>query len=102
MTGLTTVGAFFVWTKHCHFTPAHEFTPATEPLFQGQWFKKFNPNANPSAHDECVRRIPLYKVRPELLEDAQRGGSKLVESFSQGIWGGFGTFACSLISAGET
>ncbi|KAJ9625471.1 hypothetical protein H2204_010333 [Knufia peltigerae] len=90
ITGLASVGAFFVWTKHCHFTPADQFTPATEPLFQSSWYKKFNPLQNPTTHDECVRRLPLFKLRPELVEDAQKGGSKLVEAFSQGIWGGPG------------
>jgi hypothetical protein len=98
VTGVASVGAFFVWTKHCRMTPLNEFTPATEPLFQSRWLQKFNPGANPTTHDECVRRIPLFKLRPELVEDAQKGGSKLVEAFSQGIWGGFGTFACSSIS----
>lgn len=92
ITGLASVGAFFVWTKHCHFTPADQFTPATEPLFQSSWYKKFNPLQNPTTHDECVRRLPLFKLRPELVEDAQKGGSKLVEAFSQGIWGGPGMF----------
>lgn len=90
VTGLASVGAFFVWTKHCHMTAADQFTPATEPLFRSQWYKKFNPLQNPTTHDECIRRIPLFKLRPELVEDAQKGGSKLVEAFSQGIWGGPG------------
>jgi hypothetical protein len=90
--GLASVGAFFVWTKHCHMTPLNQFTPTTEPLFQSSWYKKYNPLQNPTTHDECVRRLPLFKIRPELVEDAQKGGSKLVEAFSQGIWGGPGTF----------
>jgi len=88
--GLGSVGAFFVWTKHCHMTPLNQFTPTTEPLFQSSWYKKYNPLQNPTTHDECVRRLPLFKIRPELVEDAQKGGSKLVEAFSQGIWGGPG------------
>lgn len=98
VTGLATVGAFFVWTKHCHMTPLNQFTPTTEPLFQSSWYKKFNPLQNPTTHDECVRRLPLFKIRPELVEDAQKGGSKLVEAFSQGIWGGPGTFVLLLLS----
>ncbi|EXJ93510.1 hypothetical protein A1O1_01902 [Capronia coronata CBS 617.96] len=90
VTSLASVGAFFVWTKHCQFTPDSQFTPATEPLFQSTWYKKFNPNRNPTTHDECVRRLPLHKIRPELLEDARNGGTKLVEAFSQGVWGGLG------------
>ncbi|KAI1615787.1 hypothetical protein EDD37DRAFT_597121 [Exophiala viscosa] len=90
VTGVASVGAFYVWTKHCQMTPLDRFTPATEPLFRSEWYKKFNPLQNPTTHDECIRRIPLFKLRPELVEDAQKGGSKLVEAFSQGIWGGPG------------
>ncbi|KIX09116.1 uncharacterized protein Z518_00194 [Rhinocladiella mackenziei CBS 650.93] len=90
VTSLGSVGAFFVWTKHCHFSEANDFSPTTEPLFQSKWFKKYNPHANGTMHDECVRRLPLFKIRPELIEDAQKGGSKLVEAFSQGVWGTFG------------
>ncbi|KAL2403915.1 hypothetical protein ABEF95_004261 [Exophiala dermatitidis] len=90
VTTLASIGGFFVWTKHCQFTPDDQFNPATEPLFRSQWFQKFNPGSNPTTHDECVRRLPLHKIRPELLEDARNGGSKLVEAFSQGVWGGFG------------
>lgn len=90
VTTLASIGGFFVWTKHCQFSPDDQFNPATEPLFRSQWFQKFNPGSNPTTHDECVRRLPLHKIRPELLEDARNGGSKLVEAFSQGVWGGFG------------
>ncbi|EXJ91747.1 hypothetical protein A1O3_00297 [Capronia epimyces CBS 606.96] len=90
VTSLASLGGFFVWTKHARFTPDNQFGPTAEPLFQSKWFLKFNPNANPSTHDECVRRIPLHKLRPELVEDARHGGSKLVEAFNQGVWGGFG------------
>ncbi len=90
VTGLASVGAFFVYTKHCHVTPADQFTPATEPLFQSKWYQKYNAIKNPTTHDEVVRRLPLFKIRPELVEDSQKGGSKLVEAFSQGVWGGPG------------
>ena len=85
---LSSIGAFFVWTKHCKIEYLH---PTSEPLFTNQWYKKLNVNANPTLHDECVRRLPLFKLKPELVEDAKNGGSKLVEGLSQGVWGGFGT-----------
>ncbi|KAG9770168.1 hypothetical protein KCU88_g6675, partial [Aureobasidium melanogenum] len=97
VTTLASIGGFFVWTKHCQFTPDDQFNPATEPLFRSQWFQKFNPGSNPTTHDECVRRLPLHKIRPELLEDARHGGSKLVEAFSQGVWGGFASHPASLV-----
>lgn len=84
-------GTFYVWTKHCHM---EDMNLATDPVYQSKWHKKFNPNSNPVMNDVCVRRLPLFKVKPELVEDAQKGGSKLVEAFSQGVWGSFGTL-CS-------
>jgi hypothetical protein len=35
---LTTVGAFFVWTKHCKF---EELDPVTDPTFQTTFYRKF-------------------------------------------------------------
>lgn len=40
--------------------------------------------------DVCVRRLPLYQIRPDLLEDDKKGGGKLVEAFCSGIYGGRG------------
>jgi len=85
---VSSIGAFFVWTKHCKI---EQLQPNSDPLFANQWYKKLNANANPTLHDECVRRLPLFKLRPELVEDASKGGSKLVEGLSQGVWGGHGT-----------
>jgi hypothetical protein len=96
---LASVGAFFVYTKHDHVTPVDQFTPDTEPLFQSKWYQKFNAYKNPTTHDEVVRRLPLFKLRPELVEDSQKGGSKLVEAFSQGVWGGPGMFSLCTASA---
>lgn len=93
VSAFASTAVFFVWTKHCRFSTPGEFNPSTDPaLFQSTWLKKFNPRGNEATYDECVRRIPLFKIRPEYLEDARRGGSGLVEAFSQGVWGGFGTF----------
>lgn len=71
-----------------------EDLPQTDFLFRRASFAKFNPTPTPAAEmrDVCVRRYPLKKVRPELVEDARRGGPKLVESLAQGIWGGSGEF----------
>lgn len=83
-----TIAAFFVWSKHCTFV---DFSPATDPVFQSAFFKKYNPSMNPTTHDLCVRRIPLFKLRTDLVEDASNGGTKMVEAFCAGVWGGFGT-----------
>lgn len=87
---VTSIGAFFVWTKHCKI---EYLQPSSDPLFANQWYKKLNANANPTLHDEIIRRQPLFKLKPELLEDAHKGGSKLVEALSQGVWGGPGKFS---------
>lgn len=101
VTAFATTAAFFVWTKHAHFTPAASFdanstppTPRDEPLFapSSPWLRRFNPHHNPATADECVRRLPLTKIRGDLIEDSLKGGTGLVEAFCQGVWGGFGTF----------
>ena len=84
---LTTVGAFFVWTKHCKF---EDLDPFTDPTFRSTFYKKFNAESNPTTHDVCVRRIPTFKLRKDLTEDAANGGTKLVEALCAGVWGGFG------------
>ncbi|KAL7930314.1 hypothetical protein V8C35DRAFT_313537 [Trichoderma chlorosporum] len=82
-----TFGGLAIWTRKCAFEP---FGPETDPLFKHPIFKDVNPRNNPSTHDSCVRRVPFEKLRPELLEDARRGGSALVEEFSRGFWAGYG------------
>lgn len=58
----------------CHFSSPSEFNPSTDPaLFRGEWAKKFNPRNHDTTYDECVRTIGFQKIRPELLEDAQKG-----------------------------
>ena len=84
---------FYVWTKHCHFVP---LSPSGDPIFRSAFYGKHNPASNPTTHDVCVRKLPLFKLRPELVEDAQKGGTKLVEGFCAGVWGGFGRFALYL------
>jgi len=91
VTSLTSVGAFFVWAKHCKYV---DFDPSTDPSFQSPFYRKFNAETNPTTHDLCVRQIPLWKVKPELVADAHKGGSKLVEAFCAGVWGGFGKSYC--------
>ena len=80
------VTSFFVWTKHCDM----EDLPTSDPLFSSSYYHKFNPNGNASMRDVCVRRIPLFQIRPDLLADDKKGGGKLVETFAGGIFGGTG------------
>jgi hypothetical protein len=85
----TATAAFIVWTKHCDI----QELPATDPLFTSRFYKQFNPNANPPLRDVCTRRIPVYHLRPDLLDDVRDGGSKLVETFCGGIFGGTGMWS---------
>ncbi|ETN36349.1 uncharacterized protein HMPREF1541_08626 [Cyphellophora europaea CBS 101466] len=86
ITTLTSIGGFFVWTKHCEATP---LDPSTEPLYKSPFYYKYNPYNNFTNADVITRRIPLHQLRPDLLEDAQNGGSRLVEQFCGAIWSGF-------------
>src|SRR5438045_9351205 len=92
-TGASTA-AFFVWTKHCHVSELGG-AATTDPIFASGFYKTYNPRANPTAHDLCTRTVPLVQLKPELVEDARRGGTKMVEAFCAGIWGGFGKFPIS-------
>lgn len=80
-------GGLFLWTRRCSFEP---FGPETSPLYQHPVLKIINPRSNPSSDDCCVRPVPFSNIKPELLEDARRGGSRLVEAFCGGMWGGYG------------
>ncbi|RAH64998.1 uncharacterized protein BO66DRAFT_432358 [Aspergillus aculeatinus CBS 121060] len=84
---LTAVGAWQLWTSDCYFEP---FGPENDHLFQSETFKKFNPGKHPSLNDSCVRKVPLSQIQPELVNDAIGGGSKLLERFCAGMWGGYG------------
>jgi hypothetical protein len=88
--------AFFVWTKHCKF---EDLDPAKDPIFRSTFYRKFNPSNNPTTHDVCVRRLPLWQIKESLVADAENGGSALVEAFCQGLWGGLGgwTFVFSTV-----
>ncbi|KAJ6012365.1 hypothetical protein N7499_004250 [Penicillium canescens] len=85
---LTGAGGWQLWTRHCYFEP---FGPENDPIFQSDHYKRLNPENHPSLKDSCVRKVPLSQIPPELVEDTLKGGSKLVERFCAGVWGGYGT-----------
>ncbi|EAU32674.1 predicted protein [Aspergillus terreus NIH2624] len=85
---LASAGGWELWTRHCYFEP---FGPENDPLFQSRYFKQYNPGNHPSLDDSCVRKVPLSQIPAELVDDALNGGSKLVERFCAGVWGGYGT-----------
>ncbi|KAJ7179586.1 hypothetical protein C8R46DRAFT_1212130 [Mycena filopes] len=82
--GAAGFGSFLFLTRKSRFIP---FTFTADPIFSSTYFKRFNPNQNtPGLADLCVRRVPLSKIKPELL--AEEG--KLVEGFCAGVWSGIG------------
>lgn len=83
---LATAAGFIALTRHSKILPL----PPSDYIFNSTLYARYNPNNAPVTHDICVRKVPLGKVRPELLEKAEEG--RLVEAFCQGVWGGVGTF----------
>ncbi|KAK3384996.1 hypothetical protein B0H63DRAFT_472097 [Podospora didyma] len=61
--------------------------PRDDPALAGSAIRRFNVHRNPSTSDTCVKRIPLTKIRPELLEK----DGDLVLEFCRGVWSGLGT-----------
>jgi hypothetical protein len=84
---LAGAGGWQLWTRQCYFEP---FGPENDPIFQSDHYKRLNPGNHPSLKDSCVRKVPLSQILPELVDDTLKGGSKLVERFCAGIWGGYG------------
>ncbi|KAK3313253.1 hypothetical protein B0H66DRAFT_389174 [Apodospora peruviana] len=60
--------------------------PRDDPLWSSKSFAKFNVHNNASTQDVCVKRVPIDKIRPELLE---KEGDLALE-FCRGVWGGLG------------
>ncbi|EAQ83180.1 hypothetical protein CHGG_09584 [Chaetomium globosum CBS 148.51] len=60
--------------------------PEDDPLWRSKSYTKYNSHRNPSTQDVCIKRIPLTKIKPELLE---REGDLALE-FCRGVWAGLG------------
>ncbi|KAL2816931.1 hypothetical protein BJX63DRAFT_130850 [Aspergillus granulosus] len=84
---LAGAGGWRLWTGSCYFEP---FGPENDPIFQSEYYRRHNPGDHPSLKDSCVRKLPLSQIPSELVDDALNGGSKLVERFCAGVWGGYG------------
>ncbi|PGH16188.1 hypothetical protein AJ79_01955 [Helicocarpus griseus UAMH5409] len=80
--GVATTGSFFYLTRDSKFVPFS----TSDYLFSSPYFRKYNPQNNPTIHDHCVKKVPLSKIDPHLLT---REG-KLVEAFCASVWGGLG------------
>ncbi|KAB8801896.1 hypothetical protein FH972_026717 [Carpinus fangiana] len=80
--GVAGTGAWMFTTRKSRFVPVE----AADPIFRSASYLTNNPNRNPATQDCCVRKVPLDRIRPSLLE---REG-KLAEAFSAGVWSGSG------------
>lgn len=87
---ITGAASFHLVTRKCYFEP---FGPENgRSLYEHPLLKQINPWNKPGSADSCVREVPFDKLDKVLLEDAKNGGTKLVERFIAGMWGGFGKF----------
>lgn len=55
--------------------------------FSSKTYARYNPKANPALQDDCIKRLPLSKIRPELQNDE----AALTLDFCRGIWSRWGT-----------
>ncbi|KAK2612481.1 hypothetical protein QQS21_001419 [Conoideocrella luteorostrata] len=59
---------------------------AADPIWTSKLFKRYNPSANPATQDICIKRLPLDKIRPELLKNP----GDLALEYCRGVWSGAG------------
>lgn len=60
--------------------------PQDDPLWRSKSYAKYNAHQNASTQDVCLKKIPLNKIRPELLQNE----GDLALEFCRGVWGGLG------------
>ncbi|SCN87246.1 uncharacterized protein FFNC_01844 [Fusarium fujikuroi] len=85
---ITSAASFHLVTRKCYFEP---FGPENgRSLYEHPLLTQINPWNKPGSADSCVREVPFDKLDKVILEDAKKGGTKLVERFMAGMWGGFG------------
>lgn len=59
---------------------------ASDPIWTSSLFRRYNPSANPATQDVCIKRLPLDKIRPELLKNP----GDLALEYCRGVWAGPG------------
>ncbi|KAJ2906942.1 hypothetical protein MKZ38_009805 [Zalerion maritima] len=62
--------------------------PAADPIWSSKPYSEYNVHRNPSTQDVVTKRIPVGRIRPELL--GELGPDALVTEFCRGVWGGWG------------
>lgn len=82
LSGAGAAGGFAFWTRNSIFVP---LSP-TDAIFSSPAYLRNNPSKNPATQDLCVKKVPLSKIKPQLLEKE----GKLIEAFCAGVWSGLG------------
>ncbi|OBS28433.1 hypothetical protein FPOA_02371 [Fusarium poae] len=85
---ITGAGTFHLVTRRCYFEALGPENGRS--LFEHPLLTQINPWNKPGSSDSCVREVPFDKLDKALIEDAKNGGTKLIERFIAGMWGGFG------------
>jgi hypothetical protein len=57
-----------------------------DPWFKTKVYTKHNPKGNPALIDDCIKRVPLSKIRPDLRDNE----ALLTLEFCRGIWSRWG------------
>lgn len=84
-TGWSSLGAAIIFVTSTRRSKIYP-VGTDDYIFNTTQYARLNANNAPYSHDICVRKVPLGTIKPELLEKEGR----LVEAFSQGVWGGSG------------
>lgn len=66
---------------------------SSDPIWTSSVYAKYNPSSNPATQDVCIKRIPMNKIRPDLLEHP----NKLALEYCRGVWSGFGRFQTRIV-----
>lgn len=91
---LAGTGGWLWFTRKCAFGPMDP----NDYLFQSTIMARLNPDGHPGMSDQCIREVPLSKIKPELLKE----NGKLIEQFTASVWGGIGEACFFLRNASTT
>ncbi|CAK7275590.1 hypothetical protein SEPCBS57363_006782 [Sporothrix epigloea] len=82
--GTSTIAAYLA-SRNPIITPL----ATDDPVWKSKVYTRQNPSRNPATQDICIKRLPISKIKPELVN---RDGDLVLE-FCRGVWGGLGYFA---------
>lgn len=85
--GAIGLGSFYIWSRECSIANKPE---AMDSMINSDLYKRLNPVSNSAIYDRCTRMVDYSDIKTELLDDARRGGAKLMNAFTGGVWGSAG------------